>query len=205
MRQHIRVARRQLTPVEQSQAAQHLVSQIAQLPHLAQAQKVALYLANDGELDPQLLINWYWARGHQVYLPVLHPFCAGYLLFLRYQPHTIMQVNDLGITEPKLDIRLLVPKDELDIIFTPLVAFDVQGHRLGMGGGFYDRTLSSLLNAGSGSELNSTFTSASKAAPIKQPSVVGLAHDCQQVAALPVASWDVPLSELITPSQHFRW
>lgn len=205
IRQQIRFARRQLTPFEQNQAAQNLVSQIVQLPHLAQAHKVALYLANDGELDTQALINWYWARGHQVYLPVLHPFCAGHLLFLRYQPHTLMWLNSLGIAEPKLDIRLLVPKDELDIIYTPLVAFDVQGNRLGMGGGFYDRTLSSLLNTESSSELNSTLHPPSTSLSISQPRVVGLAHDCQQVAALPSASWDVPLSELITPTQHFRW
>lgn len=188
LRQQVRHARRQLSLAQQQAAAKQLVNQVMQRPHLAQAQSVALYLANDGELDPLPLIHWYWAQGAQVYLPVLHPFCPGYLLFLRYLPHTPMHTNALGIREPKLDIRLIAPKPQLAIIYTPLVAFDAQGHRLGMGGGFYDRTLANTQNAGQ------SF-----------PTVVGLAHDCQQVADLPIESWDVPLVELLTPTQHFRW
>ena len=194
IRHHIRHARRQLSRSEQSYAAQQLVSQVTALPHLAQANAVALYMANDGELDPQPLINWYWAQGAQVYLPVLHPFCAGHLLFLRYLPDTLMHVNAFGMLEPKLDVRLVVPKQQLDIIYTPLVAFDDQGNRLGMGGGFYDRTLST-------GQIGACGLSCTSLAP--HP--VGLAHDCQQVTTLPVASWDVPLPERLTPTQHFLW
>lgn len=186
IRQLTRHARRQLNATEQHLAAQQVVSQVASSPALAQAQNVALYLANDGELDPQPLINWYWQQGAHVYLPVLHPFCKGYLLFFRYQAHTPLITNRLGIVEPQLDIRQLVPVDQLDIIYTPLVAFDNQGNRMGMGGGFYDRTLASKKQA-------------------LTPHTVGLAHDCQQWPALPIDSWDIPLQELITPSQHWRW
>ncbi|MGO4998699.1 5-formyltetrahydrofolate cyclo-ligase [Oceanisphaera sp. W20_SRM_FM3] len=195
LRQQVRLTRRQLTSTEQTQAAVQLVSQVANIPQLAQAKAVALYLANDGELDPWPLINWYWSQGCHVYLPVLHPFCQGHLLFLRYQPDTLMHTNALGILEPKLDIRLLAPKNALDIIYTPLVAFDVQGNRLGMGGGFYDRTL--CQNADTHSGQHSSQHSS--------PRAVGLAHDCQQVAALPIASWDVPLVGVVTPTQYFFW
>ena len=194
IRQCIRHARRQLSQAEQAQAAQQLVSQVARLPHLAQAKAVALYLANDGELDPVPLINWYWAQGCQVYLPVLHPFCPGHLVFLRYLSDTLMHTNVLGIREPVLDIRLLAPKNAIDIIYTPLVAFDAQGNRLGMGGGFYDRTLCQK----AGSQTADVHSGTG-------PRAVGIAHDCQQVAALPIASWDVPLAELLTPTQYFSW
>ena len=200
LRQSIRHARRQLSQAEQRHAAQQLVSQVARQPHLAQAKAVALYLANDGELDPVPLIHRYWAQGRQVCLPVLHPFSPGQLLFLRYQADTAMHSNVLGIREPVLDIRLLVPKNALDIIYTPLVAFDAQGNRLGMGGGFYDRTLAHTA-AGHGAAARSHASSK----PTQGPRAVGLAHDCQQVAALPIASWDIPLAELITPTQHFSW
>ena len=43
-------------------------------------------------------------------------------------------VNRLKITEPKLDVRDVLPLSELDVLITPLVAFDEQGQRLGMGG-----------------------------------------------------------------------
>ncbi len=79
---------------------------------------------------------------------------------------------------------------QLDIIFTPLVAFDATGQRLGMGGGFYDRTLQDWEIA---------------YAQQRGPYPIGLAHDCQRVDVLPVQDWDVPLPEIITPSTHYLW
>ncbi|GHA11434.1 5-formyltetrahydrofolate cyclo-ligase [Oceanisphaera arctica] len=186
IRQQIRLARRQLTTAEQQAASEVIIQHVADASHLARADKVALYLANDGELDPQPLIDWYWSQGTRVYLPVLHHFSPGHLLFLRYDPDTAMTANRFGIPEPRLDIRLLLPKQELDIIYTPLVAFDSTGNRIGMGGGFYDRTLAAWRH-GLG------------------PRPVGLAHNCQQLPAIPTDSWDIPLPELITPDQHWRW
>ncbi|MDX1267377.1 MAG: 5-formyltetrahydrofolate cyclo-ligase [Oceanisphaera sp.] len=186
IRQQIRQARRALTSAEQQAASEVIIRHVAGADHLAQAGKVALYLANDGELDPQPLIDWYWSQGSQVYLPVLHHFSPGHLLFLRYDPDTRLIANRFGIPEPKLDIRLLLPKQELDVIYTPLVAFDSQGNRIGMGGGFYDRTLAAWRQR-------------------LGPRPVGLAHNCQQLPAIPTDSWDIPLPELITPDQHWRW
>ena len=71
----------------------------------------------------------------------------------------------------------MLPLNELDIIFTPLVAFDRQGNRLGMGGGFYDRTLQQWQQ--------------------KSFIPVGLAHQCQQVEKLPVETWDIPLERIL--------
>ena len=70
----------------------------------------------------------------------------------------------------------------------PLVAFDKQGNRLGMGGGFYDRTLARL------HEQN-----------WQKPQLIGLAHECQKVDALPIESWDVPLKTIITPDKTYCW
>lgn len=186
IRQQIREARRRLSHTEQQAAAHAIKDRVAATPHLAQAGKVALYLANDGELDPHPLINWYWSQGAQVYLPVLHHFSPGHLMFLRYDPDAQLIANRFGIPEPRLDIRLLLPKQQLDVIYTPLVAFDAAGNRIGMGGGFYDRTLAGW-HQGTG------------------PRPVGLAHDCQQLSAIPVDHWDVPLPELLTPGRHWRW
>ncbi|GAA3526386.1 5-formyltetrahydrofolate cyclo-ligase [Zobellella aerophila] len=186
LRRHIRHCRNQLSTQQQNDAAQAVIDHVRRADHLSSARAVALYLANDGELDPHPLIEWYWSRGSRVYLPVLHPFSPGHLLFLHYTPDTPLQANRFGIPEPRLDSRLILPKSELELIFTPLVAFDAQGNRMGMGGGFYDRTLAGWRNG-----------------PGPQP--VGLAHNCQQVDSIPVDSWDVPLPELITPGRHWRW
>ncbi|WP_273021316.1 5-formyltetrahydrofolate cyclo-ligase [Rheinheimera sp.] len=184
LRKLIRQRRQQLSPAQQQQAANDLVSQALALPALNNSQHIALYLANDSELDTFPLIQTLWQQGKQLYLPVLHPFAAGYLLFVRYDQDTLLYPNRFGIPEPLAECHRLLPVNQLDIIFTPLVAFDLKGNRLGMGGGFYDRTLSQL--------------------PTKSRSkVIGLAHNCQQVDAVPCEAWDIPLNKVITPGEYF--
>lgn len=155
-----------------------------QLSVLASSEHIALYLANDGELDTFPLIQALWQLGKTVYLPILHPFTPGYLLFVRYDKDTLLYPNKFGIPEPLAECHRLLPVNQLDIVFTPLVAFDKCGNRLGMGGGFYDRTLSQL-------------------PPDSRCQIIGLAHSCQQVEAVPTEAWDIPLKQIITPDQRF--
>ena len=179
LRQLIRQRRQALSPVQQVTASTQLTEQLFnELP--SNTQRVALYLANDGEISPLPFIHACWLKKIAVCLPVLHPFNAGQLLFLDYQPHTKMQHNKYGIAEPKLDVRNVILTSTIDIIYTPLVAFDAQGNRMGMGGGYYDRTLAA----------NSNITA------------IGIAHDCQRVDALTPQPWDMPLSQIITPTQR---
>lgn len=177
LRQQIRKTRANLTALQQQQAEDSITQQALALIEERNAQHIALYISFDGEISTDKLIQILWAQGKQVYLPVLHPFNPNHLLFLRYLPDTPMLKNKFGIWEPKLNVQNVLPLDELDILFTPLVAFDRQGNRLGMGGGFYDRTLQNW--------QNSSFIP------------VGLAHQCQQVEQLPTEAWDVPLHQIL--------
>ena len=177
LRQQIRKTRANLTALQQQQAEDSITQQALALIEAQNAQHIALYVSFDGEISTEKLIKTLWAQGKQVYLPVLHPFNPNHLLFLRYLPDTPMLKNKFGIWEPKLNVQSVLPLEELDILFTPLVAFDKQGNRLGMGGGFYDRTLQNW--------RNSSFIP------------VGLAHQCQQVEQLPTEEWDVPLHQIL--------
>lgn len=177
LRRQIRKIRQKMTALEQAQAEQRITEQALQLIEQRQAQHIALYLSFDGEISTALLIQTLWQQGKSVYLPVLHPFSAGNLLFLRYRAQTPLHINQFGIQEPRLDVRQVLPLNELDIIFTPLVAFDQQGNRLGMGGGFYDRTLQQWQQ--------------------KSFIPVGLAHQCQQVERLPTENWDIRLERIL--------
>ena len=141
IRQQQRALRRSLSPAQQRHAAFALRDRLLAQPYLARPCRIALYLPFDGEPDTRPLIAALWQRGHQVVLPVLHPFTRGQLLFLRYTPETTMRRNAFGISEPDLDATRVVPLTRLDLMLTPLVAFDAAGNRLGMGGGFYDRLL----------------------------------------------------------------
>ena len=178
IRQLIREKRQLLSAVQQQSASVALLQQV--LNHLpTPLKRVAIYLSNDGEINPNLIIEALWQQNVEVYLPVLHPCCDGHLLFLRYEKSSVMVANKYGISEPKLDVSLICPVAQLDVIFTPLVDFDAQGNRMGMGGGYYDRTLAH----------NSHLLT------------IGLAHDLQQLPCIPSESWDIPLQKIITPSQ----
>jgi 5-formyltetrahydrofolate cyclo-ligase len=185
LRQTIRQRRRSLNSSQQQHFAQQAAARMMAYPPLVMAHTVAVFLSFDGELDTQPLIEQLWRAGKRVYLPVLHPFSPGNLLLLHYHPHSELVVNQFKIREPALDVRDVLPLAELDVLIVPLVAFDAEGQRLGMGGGFYDRTLQNYRQHGI------------------QP--VGYAHDCQQVAAIPAEAWDIPLPAVITPSKVWQF
>ena len=164
IRKAIRQKRRQLTVAQQQDAAHKLSERVLHHPKVKQAKTVALFLSFDGEIDTAPLITHLWDLNKQVCLPVLHRF---------------------NIFEPPLNVNNIIPISDIDIIFTPLVAFDKSGQRLGMGGGFYDRTLENW-------QRQSFYP-------------MGLAHTCQQVHSLPSADWDIPLPEIITPDKVWRF
>lgn len=105
IRRQIRKRRQQLTASERMQAEHNITAQALRLIEQRQAQHIALYLSFDSEISTRLLIERLWQQGKAVCLPVLHPFCDGHLLFLRYSPNTVMVKNRFAITEPLLDIR----------------------------------------------------------------------------------------------------
>ena len=86
--------------------------------------------------------------------------------------------NRFGIEEPPLGAPWINTR-ALDLVLAPLVAFDDQGNRLGMGGGFYDRHFGNLPQC-------------------LRPLLVGVAHEVQCADALPAAPWDVPLDGILT-------
>ncbi|MBB1277618.1 5-formyltetrahydrofolate cyclo-ligase [Pseudoalteromonas sp. SR43-3] len=191
IRAEIRNTRKNLSNNQQIIAAQSLKMNFIQ--HLksentTNSKHIAIYLSNDGELDTSLLIKELWNLNHAVYLPIIHPFNGANLLFQRYEKNSPMRANRYGILEPKLNCSQICPLPALDYLLMPLVAFDKQGNRLGMGGGFYDRTLARL------HEQN-----------WQKPQLIGLAHECQKVDALPIESWDVPLETIITPDKTYSW
>ena len=185
LRKEIRQRRNALSVTEQSTAAADLTKRLSCHREILQAKRIAIYLSNDGELSTTSFIEWCWLNEKEVYLPVVHPFSKGNLLFLLYQQETKLISNVYGILEPKLDVTSVCPLTQLDVVCTPLVAFDNSGARLGMGGGFYDRSLANWQQT--------------------QIYPLGLAHDCQLVDTVPVKGWDVPLPEIITPSKNHQF
>ncbi|NOU51595.1 5-formyltetrahydrofolate cyclo-ligase [Pseudoalteromonas sp. JBTF-M23] len=188
IRKNIRKARRNLSDLEQELAAKKININFFQHKKLTKNTRIGLYLSNDGELDTSELIQSLIDKKHQIFLPVIHPFNGTTLLFQRYEKNSPMKLNRYAILEPKLNCSHICPLYELDYLLMPLVAFDNFGNRLGMGGGYYDKTLAHYYKEN-----------------LQKPELIGLAHDCQQVEQLPVEAWDVPLRQIITPSKFYQW
>ncbi len=178
----MRALRRSLTPLQQKQAAERLARQLRKHPLFLCSRRLAFYLPADGEIDPRPLLKAALKAGKTCYLPVLHPTSHNRLWFVRYRPGCPMTRNHYGIDEPHRHLNPRTPAWTLDLVLMPLVAFDAEGGRLGMGGGYYDRTFAFIRNP----------------RQLKGPLLLGLAHDLQRVERLELASWDIPLKGVAT-------
>ncbi len=179
LRQTLRNERRKLSAGQQLHAAKQVDQLINRQRMFKRNQGIAFYWSSDGEIDPAIVLKRASTRGYHCYLPVLMP--GNRLRFARYQPGGALKNNRLGIPEPRAPRRYRKAWS-LGLVFLPLVGFDRKGGRLGMGGGFYDRT----------------FAKSRLIPAMSKPTLVGLAHHCQEVDSLHMEQWDIPLSAIVT-------
>lgn len=171
LRRSLRELRRSIPPSRRRHAALRAALHVARAARRCGARHVAVYLSLGGEIDTAPAIDALRRQGCTLYVPKVGG--DGRLRFARLQPP--LRRNRYGIAEPVL----LKRPPRLDLILLPLVAFDAQGRRLGMGGGYYDRLLE-------------------RARASRRPLRVGHAFGVQQVAAVPVAAHDARLDAVIT-------
>lgn len=155
--------------------------------HFRNAKRIAFYLADDGEIDPSLLLAAAEARGQHCYLPLLHPLRPERLLFVRYRQGDPLLRHRWGLWQPALRRGALVRARALDIVFVPLVGFDSACNRLGMGKGYYDRSFAFRTRANRHS-----------------PKLIGLAHECQRVERLESQAWDVRMDKIESNRASYR-
>lgn len=186
IRKQLRAARRALSPAQQKLAAIGLARQLRNFLPLLRSKHIAFYLPNDGEIDPRPLIRFLEGCGKQCYLPRLHADGTNRVWFVRYRSGEKLADNRYGIPEPRVQEQQL-PAWALQVVLMPLVGFDRSGNRLGMGGGFYDRTFAFKHSK-----------------PHSRPLLIGLAHSMQEVPALPTESWDMPLDIIATEKDLLR-
>lgn len=182
----MRKRRRMLSDSERRFKARKLSRLIAASRIFQKSRSIAFYLTNDGEIDLLPLIKLAWKQKKCCYLPVLGLGHSRSLWFLPYIPATPLYRNRFGINEPrhKRHTRQLKVQS-LDLVFMPLLAFDEQGNRLGMGGGFYDRTLAFLHHR----------------RQWRKPHLIGTAFSFQKVKQLETRIWDVPLEGVATDKE----
>lgn len=144
-------------------------------------EKFALYAATQNEFDCEFLAALLWENKKEVFLPLLQNKNEA-LRFACYKLDTTMILNRYKILEP--ENPEFIPTEELDVVFVPLVAFDLLGNRVGMGAGYYDRTFHFL-----------------KENTVKKPLLIGLGYTFQLVENLPSDKWDVKLNGVLTEKE----
>jgi len=189
LRQQIRARRRALPPQQRRRHAERLARTLAGQALFWRARRIALYLPNDGEMDLTPLLHRCVALGKRCYLPVISRIGHNRLWFAEYRPGEKLRANLYGIPEPANAKWRGRSPIGLDLILMPLVGFDERGNRLGMGGGYYDRTLAYLRHR----------------QHWRRPRLLGVAYEFQRLDQLACEAWDVPMHGVITESKLRLW
>lgn len=184
----IRQQRAELSEFKREELSLKICNQAKQTHFYLQATRIALYLANQGEVETRNLIEHALSSDKQVYLPVLDSSDKTRMYFVRYQAGDHLVENRFGLLEPELKEENVIEAKQLDLVLCPLVAFDEDAHRVGMGGGFYDRHFAFK---------NQMDVQA------QPPILVGLAYDFQKVASIHPAPWDVAMSAVISETSIY--
>jgi len=185
LRRKIRQQRAALSSQQVMLASHRAAARLGGLPAFRRAKRIAAYIANDGELDPLPLLMHASRHGKQCYLPRLHPFLKGRMWFLRWRPGDRLVCNRYGIPEPLPARAARLPAWMLQWVVVPLVAFDSELNRLGMGQGFYDRG----------------FAFRRHRRVWKRPVLCGFAHSFQATKKLVASHWDVPMDLVVTDQE----
>lgn len=181
LRQSILKYRRNLSKLDIEDAGYKISRTLLSHPKLSQERLVGSYISTGGELSSLELNLRLLEKGHSLVLPRIDTDHKGLMDFYVYRKNDVLIENRFHILEPEALSENYMSLDKLEVLVVPLVAFDMQGNRLGMGGGYYDRALKKLS---------------------AECLTIGVAYDFQLVDNVPVEHWDMPLDEIITPTQH---
>jgi 5-formyltetrahydrofolate cyclo-ligase len=183
-RRALRQRRRALTRRERRAAQTRIAHTITRMAAYCSARRIAVYFAVDGEVELSQLIEHARRHGKSIHVPVL---AGNRLRFIELRRHARLARNRYGILEPKrgpsVDLR------KLDLVLTPLVAFDAEGTRLGMGKGYYDRSFAFL-------ERRRSWV---------KPRLVGVGFEFQRVETLAANPWDVRLWAAVTETASYQF
>jgi 5-formyltetrahydrofolate cyclo-ligase len=188
LRLQLKRIRAALSARERGAATAAAVQRVRHLPQFRRARRVAAYVGSNGELDPMPLLELAADLNKQCFLPVLHPFRSGRLWFCRWRPGERLVPNRFGIPEPLPRSNGVIATRHLELVIVPLLGFDRSCQRLGMGGGYYDRSFAFLHHL----------------KHAKRPFLLGFAHESQKVDSLQTQPWDIQLDAVVTNQRLYK-
>ena len=171
-------ARRSLSDKQRENASARICERVTHSHEFMASRMVGCYLPTVDEVDPTNIIERAWCANKRVFVPVTDTH--GAMNFCEIGPNTVVTRNHYGIWEPLSGMCVSVK--QLDIVITPVAAFDTAKNRIGMGGGYFDRCFQFLRNR----------------CKWLRPKLIGVAFECQRVEKHVPDVWDVPLYKTVT-------
>jgi len=169
-----------MSDVARSEASSIITERIIRSHEFHACKTIAIYLPTNDEVDPGAIISRAWRAKKRVFAPVISN--RGDMQFQQLTTDTRLERNAFDIWEPVYGP--FVAAKSIDLVITPVVAFDRNKHRIGMGGAYYDRCFAFLKNKRSW----------------RRPKLLGIAFDCQKVEEIAPNPWDIRLYCVITES-----
>ena len=166
--------RNALTEAERAEYSARISEHICATEVFRRARTLLLYRAAGAEVN----VDAVWREAERLGKRTAFPACvgAGEMIALCPPSAEAWSVGAYGIWEPLREKSQLVSPEEPDLIVCPCTAFDAEGHRLGMGAGYYDRYLPRCTHA----------------------QIIAAAFETQRAAAVPAEPWDVPMHRIVT-------
>ena len=171
-----------MTAEDRCRASQTICEQVIRMPAFRKSRRIACYLPTPYEVDTWPIIARGWRMQKRIFAPVTS--ADGRIVYRELVPSTNLVAADFGILEP-VDGEIL-PARKFDMVIVPMVAFDADHNRIGMGGGYHDRTFAFLRHR----------------RLYCRPKLVGVAFDCQKVEKIPVNPWDIRVFCVVTEASQ---
>ena len=180
LRLDARKARQSMTVRERAQASRQITDRFLNSRYFMGSDTIGCYVSMWDEVDTSAIIERAWRAKKRIFLPVTG--ASRNMHFRETLPQTELAMNDFGLWEPVSGTSIEVR--ELDVVVTPLVAFDNRRNRIGMGGGYFDRTFAFLRDR----------------QHWLRPKLIGVAFECQRAPKIARNPWDIPVFRIYTES-----
>ena len=171
-------ARREMSNEERVAASSIVCKRVIASRDYYASSLIGCYLPMHDEVDTREIVERAWRANKRIFIPVLRN--RAEMVFCELLPDTELKRNNFDIWEPTRGF--LIRPQQLELVITPTVAFDKSRHRIGMGGGYYDRCFSYLKHR----------------KHWIRPKLLGVAFQCQEVEEISPNPWDIRLYRIIT-------
>ncbi|MFT4412633.1 5-formyltetrahydrofolate cyclo-ligase [Fredinandcohnia humi] len=157
--------------------SKEIIEKVISLPEWKNAKTIGITVSGKYEVNTEPLVKTAWETGKKVAVPKCHPLTKT-MTFREITNFTQLEVVYYGLKEPIESITVEVPHNKIDLLLVPGLCFTNQGYRLGHGGGYYDRYLTTY-----------------------RGDTLSLAFPVQLVENFPIEPFDIPVKKLVTPTQ----